>query len=116
MKTINRSGRWITVSLEQLDQTQDAGTGAMATTWSPFWSGPAMVGPTGGDERLGDKQVEGLSYYEVTLRYMRGVTEKLRVNFTLDGVQHLLDIVNVNNVESRNRWMVLRCKAGVNRG
>jgi hypothetical protein len=107
--------RPIMVNIEQLVSSQDS-YGAPSTSWTPFASNVpmALVNDTG-DERYGDQQIEALDRWIAGCRYIKGVNEKMRLNFTRDSRQYLLDITSV---APRNgwRWLVIRAKSGVNRG
>lgn len=109
-------GRPIKVNIDQLVAGQD-GYGAPSITWTAFAANvPAFLQELGATEKYADQQIEAIERFDVVMRYVKGVTEKMRVTFMNDGKQYLLNIENVKNFEMRNRITVLHCKTGVNRG
>jgi SPP1 family predicted phage head-tail adaptor len=111
-----RGGRVVKVDIEQLQAGQD-GYGSPSTAWTPFAQGvPARLEDGASTENYGAQQIQALSRFDVLMRYRDGVTNKMRLSFTNDGLPYLLDIEDVDNPGLRNRWLILKCKSGVNRG
>jgi SPP1 family predicted phage head-tail adaptor len=109
-------GRPIKVNIDQLQAGQD-GFGSPSTTWVAFAANvPAFLEELNASEKYGDQQIEAIERFDIVMRYVKGVTEKMRVTFVNDGRTYLMNIENVKNWETRNRITVLRCKTGVNRG
>lgn len=109
-------GRLIRVDIEQPTATQSA-TGQPATTWGAFAADvPARIRDVSGLERYAEQAIQGIARFDLLLRYLAGVTERMRVKFTNDGRAYILDIETASNIEMKNRWLMLRCKSGVNRG
>jgi SPP1 family predicted phage head-tail adaptor len=103
-------------TIEKPTAAQDS-FGAPSTGWTAVAAAvPVRVRDLSGQERYADQQIEGISRFEVLLRYIRGITNRMRVSVTNDGATSILDIENVNNLGMKNRWLVLSCKSGVNRG
>lgn len=108
--------RMIKVDIEQMVTSQDS-YGAPSTSWTSFAKDvPAAFETLQGDERYADQQVEGIDRFQVLMRYLRGVNEKMRITFTNDQQDYIFDITSVANVRMANRWLLLACKSGVNRG
>jgi head-tail adaptor len=108
--------RQIKVNVEKLVAAQDS-YGAPSTSWTLFAAGVTVaLEETTGQEKYADQQIESLSRFEVLMHYMRGMNEKMRLNFTNDGTLFLLNVINAENYKMQNRWLILRCKSGVDRG
>lgn len=107
----------IKVQIEQPATGQESTFNSPNTGWTVFAANvPMAIDNASGDERYGDQQIEGIDRWVCGCNYMKGITEKMRLNFTKDGVQYLLDITNIRNVNMQSRWLVIKAKSGVNRG
>jgi head-tail adaptor len=92
-------------------------SGAPSTGWTAFAAGvPVRLRDVSGQERYADQQIQGIARFEALLRYMRGVSAAMRLSVVNDATTIVLDIENVSNVGMKNRWLILSCKSGVNRG
>jgi SPP1 family predicted phage head-tail adaptor len=101
------------VAVERLvDQTPTA-EGQPAQEWAPLARRYAAVEPVeglgGGREYLQANALQADLTHQVTVRYLAGVTPKMRVNFG----GRILEVISVGNVEERDRMTVLWCKEKV---
>jgi SPP1 family predicted phage head-tail adaptor len=101
------------VVIESLAQTRDA-EGGISDSWSTFATVWAKVANLSGNERSitahGGKAAEART--EFTIRYLSGVTEKMRVTY---GGKYY-DINHVNDFADGHRFMILTCSTGMNLG
>lgn len=98
------------VDIEQpVEGTADA-AGEIPITWSVYASSvPVEILPQGGREFYQAAQVQAEMTHLLKLRYLPGVTSKMRALF---GTREL-NILDVQNVDERGREMLLTCKEGV---
>jgi SPP1 family predicted phage head-tail adaptor len=101
------------ITIESLTQTRDA-EGGMVDTWTTFATSWAMIKNLSGNERSVTPHggVAAEARTEFTIRYLSGVTAKMRV--TYDGKYY--NIAHVNDFEESHRFMVLTCSTGLNLG
>lgn len=93
------------VTIQQRTDADD-GAGGLTITWTPLTVLWASVAPQTGRETIAARQVTPAMTHLVRLRYYAGLTTKHRV--VLDG--RALDILAIQNVEERNRELVLSCQ------
>lgn len=92
------------ITIETPVDTQSA-SGAVQQSWQTFHRCTAKIDPAGGTETEYTDATLGQEPTKVTIRYARGVTSKMRVNY--EG--RLLNIVAVNDWLERRIWMILIC-------
>jgi SPP1 family predicted phage head-tail adaptor len=98
------------VQFQRLVRTAD-GAGGFAQSWQAIKGAPtrAHVKSMSGNERFASARVEATATHKVTIRFFVGLTEADAVVF--DGRR--ANIRFINNVEQRNRWLVLDVQTGV---
>lgn len=100
------------ITIEQPPATQDA-TGARYGEWTAFAANVgAEIVPMGGKEAAGAESFQAQAAYRITIRYLAGLDTTMRVNWG----GRLFDVVNVNDIEERNRVMELTCVEGRSHG
>lgn len=100
------------VSIEYPARVRDS-SGGFSSSWAPLL--PRLVGAKiehkGGAKRVATAAGGEISVArtEITMRYIAGVTDQMRIvaRGTAYRIQH------INNVDNRNRWLVLTCETGV---
>lgn len=87
------------------------GTGGFTESWAAISGAPtkAEVKALGGGERYASDRVEASARYRLTCRYDASVTPAARVVIN----SRAYNIQFVNNVEFRNRYLVLDLDEGV---
>jgi SPP1 family predicted phage head-tail adaptor len=93
------------ITIQQITTSTDS-YGEAVPSPSTFATAYASVRQLTGREIFYAEQVQALATHEVNLRYVAGVTEKMQV--AIEGGPALA-IVSVNNVEFRNRELILLC-------
>ena len=96
------------IEIQQNDGTQDA-AGAEQEVWTTITDGAcwAYIESSAGRERFASQSVLAEITHRVVIRYLDGVTPKLRVKHG----DRYLDIVSVSiDPEEVQRWMVLDCR------
>jgi SPP1 family predicted phage head-tail adaptor len=90
---------------------QSDGAGGFFDAWGPIDGAPtrAKVVAASGSERFASGRVEAISRHRVTVRYAADLTERDAVVF--GGKRY--NIRFINNVEQRNRWMIIDVDGGV---
>jgi len=98
------------VQFQRLARVSD-GAGGFTQTWQAIAGAPtrAQVKSMSGNERFASARVEATATHKVTIRHFAGLTEADAVVF--DGKR--ANIRFINNVEQRDRWMVLDVQTGV---
>ena len=79
----------------------------VATVWAavePILTGDGLVYP--------GQSIQYETMIQVVIRYMSGLTPKMRVMFN----NRPLEILSVENVQERNRIIVMTCREGLNDG
>lgn len=98
---------------QKTNGAQDA-MGGYSPTWSTFGTvyGAIEGAPANAKvaEKLsaGDAALVGMAVFIISCRYLAGVTRAMRVYHATTG--QVYDIVDVNNVDERNRSIELLCK------
>ncbi|KKK83023.1 hypothetical protein LCGC14_2797540 [marine sediment metagenome] len=95
------------ITIEQQDTgTANAG-GEIIPTWSDYAvSVPVEILPQRGREFYQAQQVQAEITHLIRIRYLPGVTSKMRAIFGT----RTLHILDVRNVDERSREMLLMCK------
>ncbi|MDV2503085.1 MAG: phage head closure protein [bacterium] len=98
------------VVIEKLAESAD-GAGGVISTWSTHATRRASIEPLSGREFFAAQQIASEVSIRVRLRYVSGVTPKMRVSYTDpdDGVR-LLEILNVLDQNEIRRETILMCK------
>lgn len=105
-----------TINIDKLVETQDA-YGAPAVSWQSVATNvPASVDPITGSEVYANQAIENKIEYKVGIRYMAGLTARMRITTVVGGVTRLFDIEKIFNWQGRDRELTLLCKEGTDRG
>lgn len=96
------------VTIEQVTEAQDT-DGSVIETWSAFAIGQASIEPISGREYFAAQSTQADVTHRVSLRYLPGITPKMRVTFG----SRVFDILSVINVDERNRELQLMCRENV---
>ncbi len=99
------------VIIESLTETVD-GVGQAVKTWSTFNQPWASIDPINGREYFSGNQLKDTMKVKIKIRYLSGVTEKMRVNWN----GKLYNIEGIVNVFERDKEMFLLCSEGTNDG
>ena len=83
--------------------------GAEAESWSNFATVWAAIEPIRGREFWESQQINAEVTARITIRYLSGVTPKMRVKYGT----RIFDIISVINPEERNRDLQLMVKEAV---
>ena len=86
--------------------TTESSVGEAILTPKKFAATRAFVEPLSGSEIYDAKQIEATATHRVTLRFLKGVKEKMQILH--DG--RTLDILSIRNLDERNRKLELICK------
>ena len=92
------------ITIETPLETQSA-SGAVQQIWTTFFRCTAKIEPTGGTETEYTDQTLAQQPVKLTIRYVAGVTAKMRVKFN----NNKYGIVGVDNWQMRNVWLTLIC-------
>ena len=92
------------VTIQSLTETRDT-FGGLIETWATFKTVWAKVEALRGREFFDAAQVQADLTHKVTIRYLAGVTAKMRV---LLG-SRVLEINAVQESTERQRWLILMC-------
>jgi len=92
------------VSVQQLAGGQDE-TGQEEAGWAEIAQRWASIEPLSGREFFQGKQLEAEVTVRIRMRYLRGLTPKMRVVYGA----RAFDVQHVINVEERNRELELLC-------
>lgn len=98
------------VQFQRVVKTSD-GYGGFTDAWAAIANAPtrAHVRAMSGAERYASDRVEATARLRVTARYFIGLTERDAV--MIDGKR--CNIRFINNVEMRNKWLVMDVDSGV---
>lgn len=90
------------IVIEQTTETRDT-SGGVIDTWSTFATVWASVSPLIGREYMAAKQVSADVTHKIRMRYLSGVTPKMRVSWD----SRTFDIGSILNVDERDIEMVI---------
>lgn len=93
------------VDIQKATESQDA-YGEPDKTWTIHATVNAAIEPLTGREFLQNRQIGSELTHQITIRYLAGVTAKMRIRFGL----RYFDIESVINENERNVKHVLMCK------
>jgi len=98
------------VTFQRKTRTSD-GAGGFTEAWAAITGAPtrAQVKAKSGSERWLSERTEASAQFTVTVRYFAGLLESDRI--VSAGKAH--NVRFINNVEQRNRWLVIDVTAGV---
>jgi SPP1 family predicted phage head-tail adaptor len=98
------------VQFQRAARTSD-GAGGATQSWAALAGSPtrAHIKSMSGSERFASARVEAQATHRITVRYFAGLTEADAVVF---GGKRA-NIRFINNLEQRNRWLVLDVQTGV---
>jgi len=99
------------ITIQQPTESVDA-FGQAIKSWSTYAQPFAAVEPLRGREYFASQQFNAEITTRIRLRYLSGVTPKMRVSF--DG--RIYNIQSIIDVSERNRETHLMCSEGVNDG
>lgn len=80
--------------------------GAETLAWTAFATAWARITPTGGSERYINRQIVAEATHEIAIRYVAGVTPKMRVLYG----SRVFDILQVHNLDEKNVELRLICR------
>ena len=93
------------IAIEQVAEIQDS-DGSVIETWSAFADVQASIEPISGREYFAAQTTQAEVTHRFSLRYVSGVTPKMRVKYG----SRIFDILSVINVNERNRELQLMCR------
>jgi SPP1 family predicted phage head-tail adaptor len=96
------------ITIEQVTETQDI-DGSVIETWTTFATAQASIEPVSGREYFAAQSTQAEVTHRIRLRYLSGVTPKMRVNYN----SRIFDILSVININERNRELQLMCRESV---
>ena len=97
------------VTIETPTETQNA-IGEPVKAWATFAANvPAEIMPFNGKEMLIAQQVNSQLNTRMTIRYLAGVTTRMRVIYASATGTRTFQIENIENIDERNRQMTLEC-------
>ena len=96
------------IQLQKPTNTRDTGGGLTEawTTLSNLW---ADIKPVRGTESYRQGQVQEKTTHTVTIRYRSDIGTNYRIVYDSDNY----NIKNIENVDNRDRFMILECELGV---
>lgn len=98
------------VQFQRVQRVSD-GAGGAGETWGNLAGAPtrAHVKSLSGGERFASARVEAQATHRVTVRYFEGLRESDRIVFA----GRPANIRFIDNVEQRDRWLVITVETGV---
>ena len=94
------------ITIQQVNETKDS-FGGVTESWVTFATVRAEIKPVSGREYFANEQQNSTISHKVAIRYLVGVTAKMRILFGA----RIFDIVSPPiNFEERNIEMVLMCR------
>jgi len=96
------------VTIEQVAETQDS-DGSVIETWSNYAGAQAAIEPISGREYFAAQTTQADVTHRISLRYVSGVTPKMRVKYG----SRVFDILSVININERNRELQLMCRESI---
>lgn len=104
-----RSGQRRCKILVQVPVQVKQQNGSMKTTWESYITLWAKIETIQGNERVSAMATWPKADQKITFRYVAGILPTMRVLFN----NKIYSILNVNNLEERNREIVLTTESGV---
>ena len=96
------------VRFEQVTETADS-YGDQVEVWSEFATRYGAYNALRGDELFAAQQINTEAVGIVTVRYLPGVTEKMRI--VLNGLNY--NILHIDNVRLENKELVIKVATGL---
>ncbi len=96
------------ITIQEYIATRDS-FGAEVQTWTDKASAFASITPVSGKEYFATQQWNAEVTTKITMRYLQGITPKMRVLFG----SRIFEILSVLNFEERNIELNLMCKEAV---
>jgi SPP1 family predicted phage head-tail adaptor len=96
------------IAIEQVAETRDA-DGSVIEGWSAHATVQASIEPISGREYIAAQSTQADVTHRIRLRYLSGITPKMRVNYN----SRIFDILSVINVGERNRELQLMCRESI---
>lgn len=96
------------ILIEQAAETRDA-DGSVIEAWSTYATVQASIEPISAREYFAAQSTQADVTHRINLRYLAGVTPKMRVSYG----SRLFDILSVINVDESNRELQLMCRESV---
>ncbi len=96
------------VTIQSPTNTRDS-VGGFTTVWTDVLATRAQVRGLSGSEQFFAQRLEANASVKVTIRYRSGITEDMRVLIRDEPYQ----IRYIDNLEFRDRWLVMTCERGV---
>jgi SPP1 family predicted phage head-tail adaptor len=93
------------ISIERSIETQDSSYNEPLLQWVLFAEVSASITPLNGRELIRAKQVELEVDTEITIRYLDGLSPKMRIIYR----GRIFEILSIINTEERNRELRLLC-------
>lgn len=100
--------RWVPVTIQAMVGTLDS-AGQETQTWQAFQQAFAAIEPLTGRELLAAGAIHAEASVLITLRWIPGITAKMRVVYVDGAETHTYHIHAALNVEMRNRLWQLYC-------
>ena len=96
------------ITIQQPAEAQDA-SGSVESSWIPFATVSAAYEPQSGKESFTEDQEQATSSIRFRVRYLSGVTPKMRISFD----SRLFDILFVKDVGGRRKQLHIMCEEQV---
>lgn len=93
------------ISIERAIETQDSSYNEPTSQWVLFAEVSASISPLNGRELIRAKQVELKTDTEIMIRYLDGLSPKMRIVYR----DRVFEILSIINTEERNRELRLLC-------
>lgn len=108
MSVIRSGQRRCFIRIEVSTQVKQP-NGSMLTTWNPYIQLWAAIETLKGNDKLSSQATWPSADQKISFRYIAGILPTMRVVFN----DVIYSILNVNNVDMRNRDVVLTTNSGV---
>lgn len=96
------------IDLQAPVESIGASSGEVLRSWNTVAAGvPAAIEPLSGREYFGMQQATAVADSRITIRWMAGVTSKMRVQY---GERQFEIVAPPRNVDERNRTIELTCR------
>lgn len=93
------------ISIQRVIETQESSYNEPTGQWVLFAEVSASIVPLSGRELIRAKQVELETDTEITIRYLDGLSPKMRIVYR----DRVFEILSIINTEERNRELRLLC-------
>lgn len=96
------------ITIQQTANVQDS-DGSVVEDWSVHAIAHASIEPISGREYFAAQSTQAEVTHRINMRYLAGVTPKMRVVFG----SRVFEILSVINVDERNRGLQLMCRESI---